>query len=53
MKFTYIDVTTQGPVTTVVLNRPEVMNAINPQMHDELQHRLISLQGKMTNSCVS
>jgi len=33
----FIKVETDGPVTTVTLNRPEVMNAINPQMHQELQ----------------
>ena len=33
----YITVTTDGPVTTIRLNRPEVMNAINPAMHHELQ----------------
>jgi crotonobetainyl-CoA hydratase len=33
----FIKVETAGAVTTVTLNRPEVMNAINPQMHQELQ----------------
>ena len=33
----FIKVETAGPVTTVTLNRPEVMNAINPRMHQELQ----------------
>lgn len=33
----YINVSQSHHVTTVELNRPEVMNAINPQMHDELQ----------------
>lgn len=35
MKF--ISISRDGPVTTVTLNRPEVMNAINPEMHEELQ----------------
>jgi enoyl-CoA hydratase/carnithine racemase len=35
MKF--ISVSTSGNITTVTLNRPEVMNAINNQMHHELQ----------------
>lgn len=35
MKF--IKVTTANHVTTVTLDRPEVMNAINPEMHEELQ----------------
>jgi enoyl-CoA hydratase/carnithine racemase len=33
----FITVTRAGAVTTITLNRPEVMNAINPPMHDELQ----------------
>ena len=33
----FITVAKAGRVTTVTLNRPEVMNAINPQMHQELQ----------------
>ena len=33
----HITVSTNGPVTTVTLNRPEVMNAINHAMHHELQ----------------
>ncbi len=33
----FITVEANGRVTTITLNRPEVMNALNPQMHDELQ----------------
>lgn len=33
----FISVERDGPVTTVTLNRPEVMNAINNAMHHELQ----------------
>lgn len=33
----FIEVAREGPVTTVTLNRPEVMNAINGRMHHELQ----------------
>ena len=33
----FITVGRAGRVTTVTLNRPQVMNAINPQMHAELQ----------------
>jgi crotonobetainyl-CoA hydratase len=33
----FIKVEREGRVTTVTLNRPEVMNAINTQMHHELQ----------------
>lgn len=33
----FITVTRKDRVTTITLNRPELMNAINPQMHEELQ----------------
>ena len=33
----FIRVEKADQVTTVTLNRPRVMNAINPQMHAELQ----------------
>lgn len=33
----FITVESNGPVTTITLNRPEVMNAINHAMHHELQ----------------
>lgn len=33
----FVSVDRDGPVTTVTLDRPEVMNAINQQMHHELQ----------------
>jgi crotonobetainyl-CoA hydratase len=33
----FITVDARDRVTTIILNRPEVMNAINPQMHRELQ----------------
>jgi enoyl-CoA hydratase/carnithine racemase len=37
MTYRFIDVRTDGAVTEVILNRPEVMNAINAAMHHELQ----------------
>ncbi len=37
MSYEFIEVTKDERVTHVTLNRPDVMNAINPQMHDELQ----------------
>jgi enoyl-CoA hydratase/carnithine racemase len=37
MPFECIEVTQTGHVTHILLNRPEAMNAITPQMHDELQ----------------
>lgn len=37
MKFETIELTQQGHVTHVLLNRPDSMNAITPEMHDELQ----------------
>ena len=33
----FVTIAKTGPVTTITLNRPAVMNAINPQMHHELQ----------------
>lgn len=33
----FIRVAVEGPVTTVTLDRPDVLNAIHPAMHDELQ----------------
>lgn len=38
MNYQHITVTTTGHITRVTLNRPEVMNAIDQLMHDELQH---------------
>lgn len=37
MKYEFIEVTKQNHVTNVLLNRPDAMNAITPQMHHELQ----------------
>ena len=37
LSYQYIFVTCTDHVTRIVLNRPEVLNAINQQMHDELQ----------------
>ena len=37
MAYQTIDVAQNGHVTTITLNRPDVMNAINQVMHDELQ----------------
>jgi crotonobetainyl-CoA hydratase len=33
----FIRIQAEGPVTTITLDRPAVMNAINPEMHHELQ----------------
>jgi crotonobetainyl-CoA hydratase len=33
----FITVEAAGSITTVTLNRPQVLNAINPPMHDELE----------------
>jgi crotonobetainyl-CoA hydratase len=33
----FIAVETEDRITTITLNRPEVLNAINPDMHNELQ----------------
>ena len=37
MIYETIEVEQRGHVTHVLLNRPESMNAITPQMHEELQ----------------
>ena len=37
MSYEFITVTKADHITRVTLNRPEVMNAINQKMHDELQ----------------
>jgi len=37
MNFDFITASVSEHVTTLTLNRPDVMNAINPQMHEELQ----------------
>jgi enoyl-CoA hydratase/carnithine racemase len=37
MSYNLIRVATDGPITTITLNRPEVMNAVNPEMHAELE----------------
>ena len=37
MTYDFIEVESAEHIATITLNRPDVMNAINPQMHDELQ----------------
>ena len=37
MTYEFLQVKENAHVTHITLNRPDVMNAINPQMHDELQ----------------
>ncbi len=37
MNYQFITVVKHNHITRITLNRPEVMNAINQQMHDELQ----------------
>jgi enoyl-CoA hydratase/carnithine racemase len=36
MAYNYVRVEKEGPITTVTLNRPEVMNALHADAHDEL-----------------
>ena len=33
----FVEVRRDGPVTFVTLSRPDVMNVINPAMHQELE----------------
>ena len=42
MSYQFIDVTTQGRVTRITMNRPEVLNALHAAMHDEMQAALDS-----------
>ena len=37
MPYEFIEVTKNNHVTSVLLNRPDAMNAITPEMHHELQ----------------
>lgn len=37
MAYQYIDVSKRDGITRIQLNRPQVLNAINQEMHDELQ----------------
>jgi enoyl-CoA hydratase/carnithine racemase len=37
MSFNYIQVQGRGPVLTITLNRPQLMNALHKEMHAELQ----------------
>lgn len=37
MDYEFLQVSTANHITRITLNRPEVLNAINQQMHDELQ----------------
>jgi enoyl-CoA hydratase/carnithine racemase len=37
MTYNYINVSTSNHITQIELSRPEVLNAINQEMHDELQ----------------
>ena len=38
LNYQFISVAKEANVTHITLNRPRLMNAINQQMHDELQH---------------
>ena len=38
MNYQHIKVSSKDHIVTIELSRPEVLNAINQQMHDELQH---------------
>lgn len=40
MAFEYLTLEKSGHVTTVTMNRPQVLNAINPVMHTEMQQAL-------------
>ncbi len=40
MTYQFIAVERDGPITTITLNRPEVMNALHPPMHHEMDQAL-------------
>jgi enoyl-CoA hydratase len=42
-KYKQLEITREGPVTTVTLNRPQVRNVINGELHDELATVFIDL----------
>ena len=46
MSYETIKVTRNGPVETVALNRPEVLNAMSPKMLDELLSYFQSLENQ-------
>jgi enoyl-CoA hydratase/carnithine racemase len=37
LSYTHLEVNSADHITRIVLNRPAVMNAINQEMHDDLQ----------------
>ena len=45
LEFEMIEVRNQGHVTHITLNRPSVLNAINPRMHAELQQAFDQFAG--------
>ena len=45
MAYEFIEVEAKGRVTTITLNRPQVMNAINSAMHFELQYAFDAFAG--------
>jgi len=44
-KYKHLDITQNGPLVTVTLNRPEVRNAVNEVLHDELSTIFAELDG--------
>lgn len=45
MSYSTLDVRVDAGVTTITLNRPEVLNAVNQAMHDELQRAFDEFAG--------
>ena len=46
MHYETIEITTDGAIEHLTLNRPDKLNTITPQMCDELQHYLDGLRGR-------
>ena len=52
MSYETIEVTEAGHVTHVVLNRPDALNAITPQMHEELQRAFDGHRATLLNEAL-
>ncbi|MBF6613221.1 MAG: enoyl-CoA hydratase/isomerase family protein [Chloroflexi bacterium] len=52
IEYSLIKLTVEGPVATIQLNRPEVLNALNLQMVDEVIAAITHLEEDPTTRCV-
>ena len=42
----------EGPIATITLNRPKVLNALNAELADNLFHELARLENKKNVRCL-